>query len=440
MTVFELMAAPFAECLILVAIHTYLGIHVLERRVIFVDLALAQIAALGTTVGFLFGILPDTWGSLLYSMAFAFLGAGVFTLSRFRQERVPQEAIIGLTYAVSSAVAVLVVEKTRGAEHLEDILVGNLLWVTWPEVLSAAVVYAIVGALHYRFRQPLLLISVDPQEAFRQGLRVRAWDFLFYMTFGVVIAFSTRVAGVLLVFVFLVAPAILAFVITKHIRLRLLIGWTVGTVVTMTGLTLSWVLDLPSGPAVIVLYGVAVVAGALVVAIVRAEKRSHTAGRLALGSGTALLVVMVLWAGGRLLGVRAASRLSHTVEATLAQQEHAQVALQAEAAVSRAAALQEALGECAAPDTVQQYLTLSDPEQQMVEIRKRLTIDRASGLRLLIVALADVDLPLLYREEAAQLAEGTLGQRFGYNPEGPAPVNTAAVRQLCSALGPQSRR
>jgi len=129
MSIFELMAAPFAECLVLVGIHTYLGIHVLRRRVIFVDLALAQIAALGTMVGFLFGIMPETTAALLISMAFAFFGAAVFALTRIRSDRIPQEAVIGLVYAITAAVAVLVVEKTQGGEHLKEIMVGCILWV-----------------------------------------------------------------------------------------------------------------------------------------------------------------------------------------------------------------------------------------------------------------------------------------------------------------------
>jgi len=234
------MAAPFAECLVLVAIHTYLGIHVLKRRVIFVDLALAQIAALGRTVGFLFGIVHETPAALIFSVGFTIVGAAVFSLTRFRRERVPQEAIIGLAYAISFALAVLVVDKTKGAEHLEDILVGNLLWVRWSDVLSAAVVYAAVGLVHFLFRRKFLHISDDPEGAFAAGVHVRAWDFLFYFTFGIVIALSTHVAGVLLVFVFLVGPPILGLLLTDRLLYQLIVGWLTGTVVTVAGLFLSW--------------------------------------------------------------------------------------------------------------------------------------------------------------------------------------------------------
>jgi zinc/manganese transport system permease protein len=292
MSILELMGAPFAECLILVAI--------LKRRVIFVDLALAQIAALGTTVGFLFGIMPDTKAALLFSMAFTFLGAAVFTVTRFRHERVPQEAVIGLAYAVSCAVAVLVIEKTRGAEHLKDILVGNLLWVRWS-----------VGLVHFAFRSRFLAISNDPERAYRAGIAVRAWDFLFYLTFGIVITVSTRVAGVLLVFVFLVAPAILAFLITTRLTRQLLIGWGTGTLVTVVGLYLSWVLDLPSGPAVIAFYAFALVLGGVIIFLSRARRAALRP--LSLGAAATLLIGAALWWGGRWLGTTewAVSQAAH---------------------------------------------------------------------------------------------------------------------------------
>ena len=159
MGILDIMAAPFAECMVLVAIHTYLGIHVLRRRVIFVDLALAQTAAVGTTVGFLFGIMPETTAALIFSMVFTFMGAAIFALTRIRSDRVPQEAVIGLFYAIMAATAVLVVQKTHGAEHMDDILVGSLLWVKWSDVGIAAVAYIFIGAIHYIFRKQFLLIS-----------------------------------------------------------------------------------------------------------------------------------------------------------------------------------------------------------------------------------------------------------------------------------------
>ena len=130
LNIWDLMAPAFFECLVLVGIHSYLGLHVIRRKVIFVDLALAQIAALGTTVGFLFGILPDSMGAYWFSLLFTFLGAAVFSISRFRHEKIPQEAIIGLTYAIAASVNILVIDKApNGAEHIKEVLTGSILWV-----------------------------------------------------------------------------------------------------------------------------------------------------------------------------------------------------------------------------------------------------------------------------------------------------------------------
>ena len=259
MSVFELMLAPFVECLILVGIHSYLGLHVIRRRVIFVDLALAQIAALGTTVGVVFGLMPDTGAAFVFSLTFCLLGALLFTVTRVRHDRIPHEAVIGLVYAITAALAILVVQKTRGSEHLDSILVGSLLWVKWSDIIAAGVASSLIGALQWIFWKRFLLISDFPEKAYRQGVNVRLWDFLFYASFGFVITISTRVAGVLLVFVFLVAPAIMAVMITRRFGRQLIVGWLSGTVVTVLGLYLSYYLDLPSGPTVVAFYGVVLV-------------------------------------------------------------------------------------------------------------------------------------------------------------------------------------
>ena len=226
MSPWKLMMLPFMECLVLVGIHSYLGIHVIKRKVIFVDLALAQIAALGTIVAFLFGIHPQTPGAYVFSLLFTFIGAAVFSLTRLRDERIPQEAVIGLVYALAAAVAILIIDRApHGAEHIKEVLTGSILWVKWQTVVIAAVVYAAVGVFHYVFRERFLLISNDPDEAYRRGINVRLWDFLFYMSFGLVITLSVNTAGVLLVFVFLVVPAIMAISITDRLMHQLLIGW-----------------------------------------------------------------------------------------------------------------------------------------------------------------------------------------------------------------------
>jgi zinc/manganese transport system permease protein len=436
MNILELMAAPFFECMVLVAVHTYLGIHVLKRRVIFVDLALAQTAALGTTVGFFFGIMPDTLGALVFSVGFALLGAAIFSITRFRHERVPQEAVIGLSYAIACAMAVLVVEKTQGAEHLKDILVGNLLWVTWKDVGGTAVVYAIIGAVHVLFRKKFLLISDDPEAAYQAGISVRAWDFLFYVTFALVITLSTRVAGVLLVFVFLVAPGILAFVLTSRLWLQLVIGWTTGTVVTVFGLYLSWALDLPSGPAVIGFYGIALILGGAVIMVIRSKDRLRAVRVVALGTAATIAVGGIIWGGGTWIG---SSRIAVSDDARKVQnevaQDRAEVASRETAELSaRRAGIVSRVGRCVGANKIDRYLELNSPEKQLFHIKERMGSSKRKGLELLLVALADDEMPLLYREEAVDLLKATTAVTFGYVSENGQTENARAIAQICDTI------
>ena len=193
----HVMTLPFLACLVLTGIHSYLGFHIIERQVIFVDLALAQIAALGASVAIIFGHDFDSVAAYWLSLGFTMVGALVFSLSRFKRERIPQEAMIGITYAVSAALLILVLSRSgEGDEHIKQALTGNILLVSQREIFKMAVVYSVVGAVHFWFRRPFFLISRDPRRAFEQGLNVRGWDFLFYVLFGVVVTSSVKIAGV----------------------------------------------------------------------------------------------------------------------------------------------------------------------------------------------------------------------------------------------------
>jgi len=258
-SVFQILFPAFVASLILTGIHAYLGVHVVERGVIFVDLSLAQIAALGTTVAYLAGYDLHSSTAYLFSLAFTFIGAGIFAMSRVhRKTRIPQEAIIGIGYAVSAAVAILVMSKaTQETEHLKEMLVGNILSVTWPELFKTAVLYALVGLFHYIFRKRFLLISMNEAEAERQGISIRLWDFLFYMSFGFVVTSSVAIAGVLLVFCFLIVPSVTAMLFAERLGPRLAIGWSMGVIVSAGGVALSFVLDLPTGAAIVATFGAA---------------------------------------------------------------------------------------------------------------------------------------------------------------------------------------
>jgi zinc/manganese transport system permease protein len=252
----ELLWLPFLACLVLAGVHVYLGLHVLARGVIFVDLALAQVAALGITTAFLAGHPLHSQAAYWYALAFTLAGAGLLAASRTRHGSVPQEAIIGIVYAVSAAVAIVIVDRApQGTEHIKQLLVGSILTVTREDVLALATLYAGVGALHWIIRGPMLEISLDPEGALARGRWVRTWDVVFYTTFGLVVTSSVRIAGVLLVFSYLIVPATVAALLARAVRTRLLIGWAVGGLVSVVGLVASYVGDLPTGATVVTTFG-----------------------------------------------------------------------------------------------------------------------------------------------------------------------------------------
>lgn len=261
----EIMLPAFIECLILVGIHSYLGIHVIKRGIIFVDLALAQMAAFGTIVAFIFHYQPDSGIAFIFSLIAAVIGAFIFSMLKQKKSEIPLEAGIGVTYAIFSAATILLIDKApHGGEHIQEILTGSLLWVQWKMIVIVAIVYTVVGIFHYIFRARFIAISEDSEAAAKSGINVRLWDFLFYLSFGVVITLSVRTAGVLLVFVFLIAPSLFTMLVASGWRNRLIIGWIMGTAVSLVGLILSYKFDLPTGPSVVIVYGLVLFLTALI--------------------------------------------------------------------------------------------------------------------------------------------------------------------------------
>jgi zinc/manganese transport system permease protein len=267
MTIFQILLPAFIASLILTGIHAYLGVHVVERGVIFVDLSLAQIAALGSTVAYLAGFDIHSTAAYLFGLVFTMLGAAIFAFARVhRKTRIPQEAIIGISYAVAAACSVLVMSKaTRETEHLKEMLVGNILAVSWPELARTAALYAAIGAFHFVFRKRFLTISTNEHEAERLGWNVRTWNFLFYASFGFVVTSSVAIAGVLLVFSFLIVPSVAAMLFSERIGPRLAIGWTMGAIVSGIGVYVSFTADLPTGATIVATFG----AGLLLMAAAR---------------------------------------------------------------------------------------------------------------------------------------------------------------------------
>jgi len=268
LTILSFLAAPFVASLVIAGIHAYLGVHVVERGVIFVDLSLAQIAAFGATIAIL---MPwsngDPHDPAVYwvSLVFTFIGAAIFSTIRSRRARIPQEAIIGISYAVASAATILALSKsTSEGEHLKDMLVGNILAVSWEEVWRTAALYAVIGVFHFVFRKKFLAISMDHDAAERSGASLRLWDFLFYASFGFVVTRSVAIAGVLLVFCYLIVPSVAAMLYSERIGPRLAIGWTMGTVVSAVGVWLSLQMDLPTGATIVCTFGLVLILMAIV--------------------------------------------------------------------------------------------------------------------------------------------------------------------------------
>ena len=461
--ILDLMLPAFCECLVLVGIHSYLGLHVIRRKVIFVDLALAQVAALGTTVGFLFGMAPDSVAAFIFSVLFTFMAAAVFSVARLENEKVPQEAIIGLVYAIAAAVVILVIDRApHGAEHIKEVMTGAILWVQWESIIFAAVVYGLIGVIHFIFADKFLLITRSPEKAYEKGMRVRLWDFFFYMTFGVVISISVRTAGVLLVFVFLVVPAITATLITDRLKWQLIIGWTMGVVVTVIGLGISYWADMPSGPTVVSFYGAMLVVAS--VALYLGRRRSLKGLlRVALGAGVVAAALLVIIFGGRALGRSplAASR-SHEAHAThdhghdhghgdvaeghagddngeaTSVEELLEALGQADEAEQRR--LVDALGARSRAVLSQAFERTDDDGLKLIVARQMARVHgQGAGGRLMVQIIREAEFPFV-RSEAAEALGELAGQDFHYSPEGDAEANRAALEAMDRWLQTVSER
>jgi zinc/manganese transport system permease protein len=276
MEILQFLILPFIASLILTGIHAYLGVHVVERGVIFVDLALAQIAALGATVAILIGMDPHGSGAYWLSLGFTFIGALIFSFVRSRHKRIPLEAFIGITYAVASAAAIIAMSKATGeTEHLKDMLVGNILAVSRHDVIKTALLYGAIGAFHFIFRKRFLAISLHHDNGVDLGFNVRLWDFLFYASFGFVVTSSVAIAGVLLVFCYLVVPSVGAMLFADRIGARLAIGWTMGTLVSALGCWFSVQFDTPTGATIVCTFGAVLVCMAVAKSVFVREKAAE---------------------------------------------------------------------------------------------------------------------------------------------------------------------
>lgn len=257
---FSLMGLPLLACLILTGIHAYLGLHVIERQVIFVDLSLAQIAALGAACAIFLGYDTDHPMAYGLSLLATTIGAVIFALTRSRDRQVSQEAVIGIVYAVAAALAVLILSRSpEGDEHIRQMLIGNILLVDGRHVLEMLVLYSLLGVVHGIFRKQFLLISMHSDQARLKKMPIRFWDLLFYLTFGVVVTTSVKIAGVLLVFSYLIVPAFSASLFFNRIGPRLIFGWVIGILASLGGLGFSYAFDFPTGASIVCCFGLLLV-------------------------------------------------------------------------------------------------------------------------------------------------------------------------------------
>jgi zinc/manganese transport system permease protein len=299
-----LLLPPFLVALCLIGIHTYFGLQVLARNVIFVDLALAQIAALGATLAFMLGHPTQGAATYAYSLAFTLIAACILAFTRAWSQRIPQEALIGVIYVVAAAAAILMIDRApQGAEHLKQILTGNILTTGTSDLAAIAPLYLAIGLVHWslwRWLRPA-----------KSG--AWPWEFMFYASFGIVVTSSVAVAGVLLVFSFLIMPAAVGVLFAETLPRQLAVGWVVGAVASAAGLAASYVGDLPTGAAMVCTFGVMLALAGLVFAF-RLGDAGQIARRLVMAGRWCVALIMAASAVLLMAAPRADQPLFDVVE------------------------------------------------------------------------------------------------------------------------------
>jgi zinc/manganese transport system permease protein len=270
----EVMFWPFVACLLFPWLLVYLGTHVVQRGIIFIDIAMAQLASMGICVAVLRHMDLDSYGTFAIALGFTLVGAAVFSFTGKRSSKVPQEAVIGIAYVVSAATSVLLLSRAaEGDEEIKNMLVGNILLVSPEDVWKAFALFVAVGIFHLIVRKPMLLVSFDRDQAFAKGLRVRWWDFMFYASFGLVVTSFVRIAGVLLIFTYLIVPAVCGLHLAGSLMKKLVAGWIIALIGGALGLYLSFQYDLPSGAAIVCTFGGLLIAVTVIAQIMRLIKK-----------------------------------------------------------------------------------------------------------------------------------------------------------------------
>lgn len=253
------LSAPIAACILMAGILSYFGNHILSRGLIFIDIAVAQIAALGTMIGLLIGFAEGSLIVQLSSYIFTLIIISVFALTKFKKQIIPQEAIIGIIYCLGLGLALLLAEKIPGASnYITKTITGNILWVTWKQVLYSFILFLIIAIIHFVFRRKFLQIS-DAADGMPFSLnKVRLYELIFYITFGIVIVKSVPIAGIFLVFILLIAPTAAATLFTQNWKKRFIWSWIIGIIGSLSGIYFSYTLNISNGPAIVCVLGILV--------------------------------------------------------------------------------------------------------------------------------------------------------------------------------------
>lgn len=456
---FGLMTIAFIACLVISMKHVYLGIHVISRKVIFVDLALAQIAAVGATYAATLGYDPasDSLKVTLFSLAFTFVGAVAFAIARMRKERVPQEAFIGIIYAAASALAILLLSKSAtGGEELKHMLVGDILLVSKETVRNVAILYAALGVFHFLFRKKFLAISLDPEAAEASGIKVRFWDILFYMSFGIVITKSVAIAGVLLVFSYLVVPAVIAQMWFNSIRARLFMGWAVAIVASTLGILWSFYSDYPTGPAVVVMLSLSLVLSGILYYFANAPSKVRALVNVA---GMALFVVAFFGVLSHFKKEDGAAETKRSpIDILLGELKEDEAAHQLDAighlgemqdgriVPSLVKLLETTKSDDVVEAVIEAFIKLKDPraipalraaaERPYDDFLKfsiakaQITLKDTHGIQTLVRILKNDDAAPFARQQAIDLLESTSGRKFGYKSDLSVAENSASLKTI----------
>ena len=253
------LAAPITACVLLAGILGYFGNHILSRGIIFIDIALAQIVALGTMIGLLFGFAEGSVAVQIITLIFTLIIVIFFALTKFEKQLIPQEAIIGIIYGLGLGIATLFAEYIpRGSNYITKTITGNILWCTWDEIIFAFELFVAIGIVHIFLGKNFIKIT-DAKDQFPfSPQKVRMMEVIFYITFGIVVVKAVPIAGIFLVFILLIAPTSIATIFTSQWKWRFIWSWIIGIVLSLVGIIISYQLDISNGPAIVCLMGISV--------------------------------------------------------------------------------------------------------------------------------------------------------------------------------------